>query len=226
MIENIQQGRLPRGKKAVIALTSWKKRINTVGLTIFNLFTMCGPEFHIVLTLAEEEFPLKELELPRDLLLMNKAGVFEILWVYKNYRAFKKWVFCAKRYPTVPVISADDDCLYIDNFAEILYQYHQQTHAYICTFDAFHAGNRNQFYPNNSALIRGAATLYFNRRFSDAILKAIEVGISNITVQDDNVYDSIAATQNISVKRVNKSLEDILRFHDTNDALGEIYATH
>lgn len=121
MIEHIEQGTLPRGKKAVIALTSWKKRINTVGLTIYNLFTMCGPEFHIVLTLAEEEFPKKERELPKDLLLMNKAGIFEILWCKHNWRSFKKWIFCGMRYPTVPIITADDDCIYTCNYAEKLY---------------------------------------------------------------------------------------------------------
>lgn len=94
MIEHIEQGTLPRGCKACIALTSWKKRINTVGLTIYNLFTVCGPEFHIVLTLAEEEFPKKEQELPRDLVLMNKAGMFEILWVKKNIRSLKKNLLC------------------------------------------------------------------------------------------------------------------------------------
>lgn len=121
MIEHIEQGVLPRGCKAVIALTSWKRRINTVGLTIFNLFGMCGPEFHIVLTLAEEEFPRKERELPRDLVLMNKAGMFEILWVCKNYKSFKKSAFTQSRYRYVPVITADDGCIYTFNYADVLY---------------------------------------------------------------------------------------------------------
>ena len=121
MIEHIEQGTLPSGCKAVIALTSWKKRINTVGLTIYNLFETCGPDYHIVLTLAEEEFPKKEQELPRDLVLMNKAGVFEILWVKMNSRSLKKWCFCGMKYPFLPVITADDDCLYRTNFASILY---------------------------------------------------------------------------------------------------------
>lgn len=120
MTEHIEQGTLPSGKKAIIALTSWKKRINTVGLTIFNLFTMCGPEFHIVLTLAEEEFPRKELELPRDLVLLNTFGMFEILWCKKNWRSFKKWVFTGMKYPTVPIITADDDCIYRYNYASEL----------------------------------------------------------------------------------------------------------
>ena len=93
MIEHIEQGTLPAHVKACIALTSWKRRINTVGLTIYNLFETCGPDYHIVLTLAEEEFPKKEQELPRYLVLMNRAGVFEILWCKRNWRSFKK--FCS-----------------------------------------------------------------------------------------------------------------------------------
>lgn len=125
MFEHIEQGTLPAHVKACIALTSWKKRINTVGLTIYNLFETCGPDYHIVLTLAEEEFPRKEQELPRDLVLMNKAGMFEILWVKKNWRSFKKWIFCSIRYPKVPIISADDDMIYTTNYADVLYNVHK-----------------------------------------------------------------------------------------------------
>jgi hypothetical protein len=114
-IEHIEQGILPAHIKAVIALTSWKKRINTVGLTIFNLRCVCGRDFHIVLTLAEEEFPGKERELPEDLMRMNRAGIFEILWVKRNYKSFKKWLFASERYKTLPIITADDDCLYFCN---------------------------------------------------------------------------------------------------------------
>ena len=121
MIENIRQGTLPAGKRAVIALTSWKKRIDTVGLTIYNLMRVCGPAYHIVLTLAEEEFPKKERNLPKDLVLMKNAGVFEILWVKKNYKSFKKTAFAQIRYKNVPVISADDGCIYTYNYADVLY---------------------------------------------------------------------------------------------------------
>jgi hypothetical protein len=154
---------------------------------------------------------------------MNRAGVFEILWVKKNYKAFKKWIFCANRFPTVPVITADDDCLYFVNFAELLYQYHKKNKAAICTFDAFNLCNRCKTYPNGSALIRGAATLYCDKNFSNAVLNALEAGIASVTIQDDNVYDAVAAIQNILVKRVNNTLADILCFHDANDALGDIY---
>lgn len=133
MIEHIEPVTLPRGKKAVIALTSWKQRINTVGQTIYNLFTMCGPEFHIVLTLAEEEFPRKEQELPRDLVLMNRTGVFEILWCKRNTRSFKKILYAMQKYRNVPIISADDDCIYQFNYANELYmQWLRNKNSRIC----------------------------------------------------------------------------------------------
>ena len=104
------------GEKAIISLTSWKARINTVGLTIFNLLKTC-PGFHIVLVLAEEEFPSKEAELPKQLAAMANAGLFEILWIQKNVKSFKKWIFTAQRFSNIPIISADDDCLYNRNYA-------------------------------------------------------------------------------------------------------------
>ena len=155
MIEHIEQGTLPAHVKACIALTSWKKRINTVGLTIYNLFETCGPDYHIVLTLAEEEFPKKEQELPRDLLLMNRAGMFEILWCKRNVKSFKKWLPCSQKYSTVPVISADDDCIYVCNYANELYNmWSLNKHSII----SFRKGN----YMNH---VTGPATLYAPKWF-------------------------------------------------------------
>ena len=108
-------------EKAIISLTSWKKRINTVSKTIFSLLKQC-PGFHIVLVLSEEEFPKKEEELPADLMTIVNNDLIEILWVYKNYRSFKKVLFTIDKYRTVPIISADDGQVYTENFAEKLYK--------------------------------------------------------------------------------------------------------
>jgi hypothetical protein len=124
MIEHIEQGTLAPNIHACIALTSWKKRINTVGLTIYNLFETCGPDYHIVLTLAEEEFPRKEQELPRDLVLMNRAGIFEILWVRSNTNCFKKLLPTMCRYSGVPVISVDDGQIYTKDVATELFEHY------------------------------------------------------------------------------------------------------
>lgn len=108
------------GEKAVISMTSWKARIRGVPKVIFNILQKC-PGFHFVLVLSEEEFPKKKEELPADLRLMIDGGAIEIIWVKKNYKSFKKVVYTAEKYKEVPVISADDDCVYNYNYAEELY---------------------------------------------------------------------------------------------------------
>jgi hypothetical protein len=60
-------GKKYNGEKAIISLTSWKARINTVSKTLCSLIKQC-PGFHIVLVLSEEEFPQKEKELPENLM--------------------------------------------------------------------------------------------------------------------------------------------------------------
>lgn len=208
MIECIKPGTLPRGKKAVIALTTWKKRINTVGLTIFNLMCMCGSEFHIVLTLAEEEFPRKERELPWDLTLMNRAGVFEILWCKKNYRSFKKWLFCSARYPTVPIISADDDCIYTCNYAAELYNAWLKMKNRIYTF------NSHKY----TGFQHGPTTLYPPHCFGT-------YGVSNLndtilsTNHDDVYYGLLARKHNIQIFNIDDKIRYV--FHDCTDALSE-----
>lgn len=114
-------GKKYNGEKAIISLTSWRARINTVDKTIYSLIKQC-PGFHIVLVLSEEEFPKREEELPERLMLFVENELIEILWVYKNYKAFKKVLFTMDKYRDVPVISADDDLIYVKNYAEVLYQ--------------------------------------------------------------------------------------------------------
>lgn len=113
-------GKKYNGEKAIISLTSWKARINTVSKTLYSLLKQC-PGFHIVLVLSEEEFPKMMKELPENLKLFVENELIEVLWVYRNYKAFKKVLFTMNKYKNVPVISADDDCIYVKNYAEELY---------------------------------------------------------------------------------------------------------
>lgn len=108
------------GEKAVISLTSWKARINTVYITLGSLIQQC-PGFHIVLVLSEEEFPKMREQLPKSLMSLVNSEKIELLWVYKNYKSFKKVLFTMDKYRDVPIISADDDCIYICNYAKYLY---------------------------------------------------------------------------------------------------------
>ena len=113
-------GKKYNGEKAIISLTSWRARINTVSKTIYSLIKQC-PGFHIVLVLSEEEFPKMMEELPENLKLFAENELIEVLWVYKNVKAMKKVLFTMDKYRDVPVISADDDCTYNCNYAQEMY---------------------------------------------------------------------------------------------------------
>jgi len=212
MIEHIEQGTLAPNIRACIALTSWKKRINTVGLTIYNLFETCGPDYHIVLTLAEEEFPRKEQELPRDLVLMNRAGVFEILWCKRNVKSFKKWLFCAAKYPKLPVITADDDCIYTCNYAERLYNKWVETgKKYIIT------NNGMQY--NYLYITRGPNTL-FPPHWLRMPIEQLFNRLSMLTACNDDAFYSIYNFIN-KYKVIDLNETQYFIFHDTIAALSE-----
>lgn len=110
------------GEKACISLTSWKARINTVSKTLYSLIKMC-PGFHIVLVLSKDEFPLMEKELPDNLMLFVENKLIELFWIRPNLKSFKKVLFTMDKYPYVPIISVDDDMLYVWNFCEDLYSH-------------------------------------------------------------------------------------------------------
>lgn len=119
-------GKKYAGEKGVISLTSWKARINTVYITLDSLIQQC-PGFHIVLVLSEEEFPKMCKELPESLMNLVNSEKIEVLWVYKNYKSFKKVLFTMDKYRDVPIISADDDMIYVWNYADDLYNHWKQT---------------------------------------------------------------------------------------------------
>lgn len=195
----------PNGAKAVISLTSWKARINTVGLTIFSLHKQC-PGFHIVLVLCEEEFPKKEDELPRNLRLMANAGILEFLWIKKNLKSFKKWCFTSLRYPTVPVISADDDCLYTMNYADALYQRWLHNKHAVYTFHKCPV----------TGFQHGPATLYPPGDYVHYIVSHITDTVLN-TAHDDVYIGMCLNRKNIQIIEIDPDVPYI--FHDTTEAL-------
>ena len=215
-MEHITPAPVPHNAKAVIALTSWKKRISTVGMTIFNLMRVCGPKYHIVLTLAKDEFPRMESELPKDLKLFIKTGLLEILWVQTNWRSFKKWIFTSVRYPTVPIISADDDCLYKYNFADELYSHITSPKTCVTYWcDRF---KHTPYY--NTA---GYATCYSPNYFGD-VRKYLTKQLLDKYNEDDMLYVALRCILNIpGCVCLNKSYNDVAVTHHEVEPLHNLY---
>ena len=204
------------GEKAVISLTTWKKRIDTVYKTIQNLFDTCQG-FHICLTLATEEFPNKEAELPES--LMKLSDKFEILWIEDNIKCFKKVLFAIDKYRNVPVISADDDCIYHENYAEILYNAWLTDRASMWTYKR--DINTRVFYFGH-----GPACLYPPYCFRTYGLRMLSNYIVD-TNHDDIYYGVLAKFMGIPVKQIDKDPKYVpYVFHDEIEALSNGHETN
>lgn len=202
------------GEKAIISLTSWKARIKTVGKTLYNLIKMC-PGFHIVLVLSEEEFPKKEKELPEELMLFVDNDLIEILWVYKNYKAFKKVLFTMDKYRDVPVISADDDCIYLKNYAQEFYD------VWVKNKDCFITYWCN-LYNKKTPHTAGYATLHPPYIYGDVLSLVDSVYLDFI--EDDNLYTAIRRIKGLN-KYINldKKMRDVAKTHNETGALYKQY---
>lgn len=203
-------GKTLNNEPAVISLTSWKKRIGTCSKTIFSLLRNC-PNFHIVLVLSEEEFPKMMDELPEDIKLLVENKLIELMFVYYNYRSFKKVLFTMDKYRTVPVISADDDCIYTCNYAKILYNVWKRHKDYCITF------YKETIF--DFPFTGGYGTLHPPYCYKDSIKK---IHFNEIDcLEDDMLYTVLRKIHNLKkCISLNKPAKSILFFHD------EIYPLH
>ena len=191
-------GKVYAGEKACISLTSWKARINTVAKTLYSLIKMC-PGFHIVLVLSKDEFPLMEKELPDNLMLFVENKLIELFWIRPNLKSFKKVLFTMDKYRDVPVISADDDCIYTCNYAQELYSAWLQHKDCIITNDGMpYRKFRLQWG-------RGPNTLYPPKfsHYTDFIIQIVANKI-NIFSDDDCFYGVVAEKMKIHYIDLNK----------------------
>ena len=99
-------------EKVIVSITSWKKRINNAHKSIEILINNTYKPDKIILNLAVEEFPKKNLELPKSILKLLKFNNFEIFWVYKNNNVFKKLIPTINRFKNDLIITTDDDIIY------------------------------------------------------------------------------------------------------------------
>lgn len=111
-------------RKIIIAITSWPKRIQYVEKIIFNILIMQTVKADkVILTLATDEFPNKENDLPENLILLkNKLNNFEINWVKENTYAFKRFMPVIERYfdEDCWILMVDDDYFYKKDYVEFM----------------------------------------------------------------------------------------------------------
>ena len=105
-------------EKVIITMTSWKKRIENSNRALEILLKNTYIPNKVILNLAIEEFPKKYNELPKNVLNLLKFENFEIFWVEKNNKVFKKLIPTLNRFKNDLIITTDDDVLYPYDFIE------------------------------------------------------------------------------------------------------------
>lgn len=186
------------GEKACISLTSWKARINTVSKTLYSLIKMC-PGFHIVLVLSKDEFPLMEKELPDNLMLFVENKLIELFWIKPNLKSFKKVLFTMDKYRDVPVISADDDCIYTCNYAQTLYNKWLKNKNKIIRYTC---NNSTDWY----FAVAGQGTLFTWNNFGKFAFPILKFLADNDIQKslDDNYYNEIIFSYKLKFTGLNK----------------------
>lgn len=209
-------GKAYAGEKACISLTSWKARINTVSKTLYSLVKMC-PGFHIVLVLSKDEFPLKEKELPDNLMLFVENKLIELFWIRPNFKSFKKVLFTMDKYRDVPVISADDDCIYKFNYAQMLYDKWSNNKKSFVTIKS-----DRPFYKKTTCNGIGAASLHPPKIYENFLPLLNFKELTNIS-HDDVFYMIIRNRLKTPQQIVNKRIEDVIKFVNEYKPLHNTY---
>ena len=103
-----------------VSLTSYPPRIPNLHICIESLLNQKLKPDCIELYLAEEQFPGKEIDLPDNILKLQKKGL-KIFWC-EDLKPHKKYYFAFQNHPDSIIITADDDIIYDQYMISRLYR--------------------------------------------------------------------------------------------------------
>ncbi|MEB3701588.1 Glycosyltransferase family protein [Candidatus Bealeia paramacronuclearis] len=107
----------------VVSVTSHPPRIETTWLSIFSILRQDVKADHIILYLAEEDFPHKKL--PKSLVFLQKKGL-EIRYSKTNYKVATKLIPALQDFPDATIVTADDDRIYRKDWLKVLLKQHKK----------------------------------------------------------------------------------------------------
>ena len=159
--EKVPQNPLNKEKRAervVVSLTSYPARIAYVHLAIKSLMLQSYKPDRIILWLAEEQFPTKEL--PKELTDLCQYGL-EIIWMHDVYGHKKYFYPLLNQRNDEVVITYDDDIIYPKNSIKRLMKKHTQfPNCLVCergqTIDSTQLDNPGRWKTHSSRGVKAA----------------------------------------------------------------------
>ena len=198
---------------AVIALTSWKNRIASVYGTIKSIMANNKHNYLFVLTLSSDEFPDLENGLPDELFTLKNL---KILWVKENAKSFKKYLFTMQMYRTLPIMTADDGCIYKSNSFDVLYDNWKRApeniYCYIYWLSYF-TDQRIRLYSVNS----GTGIIFPPHAFDGTAIKILNEYLNFLLITNEDDFFTTCL-----IKMFNKTIIKLPDFNKISDIYSEI----
>ena len=204
------------GRELIVSLTTFPPRIKTVHITLRTLLMQDMKPNRIILWLADEEFPNKEKDLPKELLDLQRFGL-EIRYC-GNLRSFKKLIPALKAYPDADIVTADDDLYYRKNWLSSLYAEHMKHPEDVCAhrITKFWIDDAGEFrtigggydtYPCPSYLHKftGVGGVFYPAHSLHKDVTDIKTFIKICTTNDDIWFWLMAARNGVRVCRVSNN---------------------
>lgn len=107
----------------IVSLTSFPPRMSKLHYTIRSLLAQRVLPGKIILYLSKDQ--LQPADLP-DNLVSLLGDRFEIVFVDDDLRAYKKFLYALREFPSRKIVTCDDDVIYPSHWLQELYQTHQQ----------------------------------------------------------------------------------------------------
>lgn len=111
------------GRQLIVSLTSFPARIDKVWIVVECLLRQTHKPDRIILWLAENQFPFKNL--PKSLLNLQERGL-EIRWCQEDLKSHKKYFFVMQEFPDAMIVTVDDDLFYSSFLLGKLLEFHSK----------------------------------------------------------------------------------------------------
>ena len=111
-----------REPKVIISLTSYPDRMYDIHYCLYSLLKQTIKPDKIILWLAEEQFPNKEIDVPQKVLDLVEFGL--TIRFTKDIKSYKKLIPALIEFKNDIIVTADDDIYYPSNWLELLYNEH------------------------------------------------------------------------------------------------------
>jgi len=113
-----------RKPRIIVSLTSIPERMYDVHYTLYSLLNQQVKPDKVILWLSKDDFPNEELDLPKEVLRLQKNGLS--LRFCDDLKSYKKIIPALETYPNDIIVTADDDIYYPPDWLKLLYEDHRR----------------------------------------------------------------------------------------------------